>query len=182
MNQCSSCCTTSSKNDGVEKKNPFPLRGTDERVLLILRFLKRASVYDGSTDLMFTSKGQEQDSLVTFSLVGVVFPLISRGPRVSDPVTTDCLCWQLRAVYSPFPSAAEDAYVTRHTMADHQRHCLPRNNPSAPLFPTLAFPVLFSCALCVGWSGGGGGAACMVVSVTAAIVALNRPQFEVYSL
>lgn len=118
MNQCSSCDT--------RKKNQFPLKRSSFRL-----------GYNGNQ----RSKAQEPNSL-NFPSVDLIFSLIPRGAHLSHPVTTDCLRLQLRPVYWPFPSAAEDAYVTQQRTPAHQRCCLPQNNPSALLFPGLAFPVL----------------------------------------
>lgn len=50
-----------------------------------------------------------------------------------------------------FPSAVEDAYVTQHTMHDHQRCCLTERNQFAPSLLALPFPIaqsLFLSSLC----------------------------------
>lgn len=116
-----------------KKKNQFPASRADDWVLLILSLWKwplTASQWK-HTNKKVTSKGRELEALV-------IFPLISSGPRLAEAVITDCLCSQLCPVYAPFPSALGDAYITQHKAWS----CLPQNNPSALLFPALAFPVL----------------------------------------
>lgn len=74
-------------------------------------------------------------------------PLVSSGPHVSDPVTTDCLFSQLCLAYFCHPLQLQrDAYVTQHTMHDHQRRCLSERNQFSPSVLALPFPIAQSSA------------------------------------
>lgn len=150
MNQCSSC-DTGGKNQFQPKISSFRLGYRETRGL----------------------KGNK----LNFPVVGLIFPLIPRGPHLSHSVTTDCLRLQLRPVYSPFPSAVEDAYVTQHRTPAHQRCCVPQNNLSALLFPGLAFPVL-SPAFSVVFVYSGAASAASAASQSRLPKAALNPGFE----
>lgn len=125
---------------------------------------------------------EQLDSLVTFQCR--ILPPGFQRPPVSDPVTTDCLCSQLRLVYLCHPLQLwQDAYVTQRTTHDHQLSLAENNytNRFSPRPPSDSSMYVLGLSCMQGWTVE---VRLRLLTLTTAL-ALNQntwPEFEAYSL